>query len=147
MFLLKEENTKGDSIKMGNGEKNYIINNSASSEEKEQKDTIKLHYQRNYYHVRFDSIEYIRAYSGEAEFKVDDHIMRKKISLSDMEKLLCDSIFFRINKSYIVNLLRIRNYKDGIIYIGDVEIPLARRKKKEFEKVYTNHKLKDCVVV
>lgn len=132
---------------MSNGEKNYIIENSSISTEKEQKDTIKLHYQRNYYHVRFDSIEYIRAYSGEAEFKVDNHIMRKKISLSDMEKLLCGRRFFRVNKSYIVNLLSITDYRDGNIYIGDVEIPLARRKKKDFEKVYTNHKLKDCVVV
>lgn len=132
---------------MSNGEKNYIIENSSISTEKEQKDTIKLHYQRNYYHVRFDSIEYIRAYLGEAEFKVDNHIMRKKISLSDMEKLLCGRRFFRVNKSYIVNLLSITDYRDGNIYIGDVEIPLARRKKKDFEKVYTNHKLKDCVVV
>lgn len=110
-------------------------------------DIIKLNYKRNYYNVRSESIEYIRAYSGESEFKVNEHFLRKKISLNDMEECLNEDIFFRVNKSYIVNLLWITDYREGIVSIGDMEIPVSKRRKKKFEKSYMEYKLRDCVVV
>ncbi len=111
-----------------------------------EENTIRLSHKRNYYNIKLGSIEYIKAYSGETEFKVDEHILRKKISLNDLEKYLDGKVFFRVNKSYVVNIEKITDYKDDIIFIRDKKIPVSRRRKKEFEKIYMEYRLKDCIV-
>ncbi len=55
--------------------------------------------------------------------------------LSQVEKLLTDQPFFRIHRSYLVNLRSIRELtirkKQLLIQIRGHELPVSRRKKKQ----------------
>lgn len=97
-------------------------------------ETIELYESRNKYDIVQRNIKYIWAYDSYAEFAVGNKVMRKEVSLTALEGYLDSSLFFRVNRKYIVNLFWIRRYKNGIIFIDDKEIRVARNKKKEFEK-------------
>ena len=45
-------------------------------------------------------------------------------------------MFFQIDRKYIINMLYVRNYNNGIVTIGDSKLVVSRRRKKEFEKAY-----------
>ena len=109
--------------------------------------SINLHKDRKEYNIKCESIDYIKAYSGEVEIKVRDIIFRKDSTLDEMEKILPESDFFRVSRSYIVNLSSIA-YEIGssILKIGDVEIPISRRRKNEFIRRFMEKKLGDCIV-
>jgi two-component system LytT family response regulator len=56
--------------------------------------------------------------------------------LFDYEKLLNDTSFLRIHKSFLVNLLHVKEYQRGeggtIIMTNGTEIEVSRRKKEQF---------------
>ena len=72
---------------------------------------------------------------GYIEAKVGNITMRRDCTLLKMEEVLNSDYFFRVNKSCIVNLMKIDSYKKGNIKINEKNILVARRRRKEFELV------------
>lgn len=99
-------------------------------------DKIQLYYNRTLIEIKHRSIEYVVAYDSYVEFVLKDKVLRKPISLNELEEILDTRIFFRIHRKNLVNMLYIQAYKDGIITIGDKQMTVSKRKKKEFEKAY-----------
>lgn len=58
--------------------------------------------------------------------------------LKELKKILDSQKFFQVNRRYVVNLPWITIYEKGIIHMGEQEISVARRRKKEFERVYND---------
>ncbi len=62
-------------------------------------------------------------------------------SLKEYETTLSEKMFFRVHHSYIINLTHIKSYHRGdgnyITLSDNTEIPLARRKKKEFLALFS----------
>ena len=56
--------------------------------------------------------------------------------LFDYEKMLTNSVFFRVHKSFLVNLLHIKEYRrteGGCVIMSDgTEIEISRRKRDQF---------------
>jgi two-component system LytT family response regulator len=56
--------------------------------------------------------------------------------LFDYDKLLTDSVFFRVHKSFLINLLHVREYRRGeggtVIMSNGTNIDVSRRKKELF---------------
>ena len=48
------------------------------------------------------------------------------INLKNIHSQLPESVFVRVNKSYVVNLQHITSYTHQFIYIGETEIPIGR---------------------
>ena len=69
--------------------------------------------------------------------------MRKGISLTKIEQILDPQIFFRLNRRCIVNLMKIDEYKNGVIYIDDEKIVISRRRKKQFDVFFQKLKEKN----
>lgn len=61
---------------------------------------------------------------------------RRDLPLCEIEKLLDEQLFFRINKQYIVNLSYITDYKNNTAYIGEDTFNVARRRQKEFMQFF-----------
>lgn len=91
------------------------------------------------YNLYQKDIMYMEAVDSSVEFVLKEEVFRKETSLRELEKILDDRLFFRVNKQYIVNMkyIDMSKYKDGIINIGTAKIRVSIRKKKEFEKAYT----------
>ena len=96
------------------------------------------------YNIEEHQIQYIRAYDGYVEAKVNgrDVLLRKETSLGKLEEELDVHLFYRVNREYMVNMYYIEDYKSGIVYICDLQIKVSRRNKKEFEKKFQEFDLK-----
>lgn len=81
-------------------------------------------------------ILHVEAVDSSVEFVLGECVFRKETSLKELETILDDRIFYRVNKQCIVNMQHIDTYKNGVIRIGEAEIRVSIRKKKEFEKAY-----------
>ena len=88
------------------------------------------------YNIEEFQIQYLRAYNGYVEAKVNgrDALLRKETSLGKLEEELDICLFYRVNREYMVNMYYIENYASGIIHLCDMEIKVSRRNKKDFEK-------------
>lgn len=97
---------------------------------------VQLYENRRVYDIQQRDIKYVRSYDGYIEAVVGDRTMRRDISLSKMEEILDQRLFYRISREYIANLYFVSNYQKGTIYIGDGKLKISRRKVKEFEMAF-----------
>ena len=85
--------------------------------------------------TKIKDIVFIKADEGYSEIMMNDksRIVSSK-RLSYYEEILENNHFFRVHKSYIINLKHIKKYQKGrsgsIIMIYDTVIPVAENKKK-----------------
>lgn len=71
----------------------------------------------------------IRLYDGRT------FLLRKTLQM--MERVLSDTLFIRVHRSYLVNVAAIEhlNAQDNQLRVGDTIIPLSRRRRVELEKI------------
>lgn len=106
-------------------------------------DKIQFYKNRIPYEVSQRDIFYIKTYGSFIEAKIGNHVMRKGISLTKIEQILDPQIFFRLNRRCIVNLMKIDEYKNGVICIDDEKIVISRRRKKQFDVFFQKLKEKN----
>ncbi|HID0857736.1 TPA: LytTR family transcriptional regulator DNA-binding domain-containing protein, partial [Clostridium botulinum] len=53
------------------------------------------------------------------------------------EKKLSQHDFFRCHKSFLVNLNKVKEFKDNIINVNDTYIPISKYRSKEFRHKLT----------
>lgn len=60
--------------------------------------------------------------------------------ISEVEESLSEQSFFRIHKSYVVNLKHIRNiFKDTVTLENGEELPLSRHRSKELRQQFLSY--------
>ncbi|MBS1607001.1 MAG: response regulator [Bacteroidetes bacterium] len=87
--------------------------------------------------VKLEEIVYCEAQRSYTIFRlVDNKTVIISKPLFDYDRLLADTIFFRIHKSYLINLLHVKEYIRGeggtVIMSNGMEIEVSRRKKELF---------------
>lgn len=85
-------------------------------------------------YVEADS-EYIMLYTSESKYPL-------RHSLKQMEEELYDQNFFRVHKSYLVNINHLSSfsYEEGLITLStSKKLPVSRRKKKELLTKWQHH--------
>lgn len=97
---------------------------------------LNLYKDRNKYVISQKDIQYILAYNGYAEFWIKGKKYRKDITLKNLELELDSKMFFRVTRKCIVNMFWISKYTEGMIIVENEKIKVARRNKKDFERVY-----------
>ncbi len=106
------------------------------------KKTLELYYMRNVCEICQRDISYITAYNGYTEFAVGDKVFRREESLNEVEGMLEERIFYRINRKYMINMQWIQSNSEGIIRIAGKEFEVSRRKRKDFEQKYIEFDLR-----
>ncbi|MFI5153847.1 MAG: LytR/AlgR family response regulator transcription factor [Chitinophagales bacterium] len=86
---------------------------------------------------RLSEILYLEAVSSCTIFHlVNGHQITTSRSIIDYELMLEDNLFWRIHKSYIINLTHVLEYKKGegaVVRLTNAkEVEVSRRKKKSF---------------
>ena len=87
-------------------------------------------------------MEEIRAIGGEVELFIKGKKYRKDITLTDLERELSETLFFRISRQYIVNLGEITEQKANMVKVAGETLKVSVRKQKDFEKAYLRYKLR-----
>ena len=104
--------------------------------------SIEVYCQRNRYNILQEDIQFVEAYNGYTEFEVDGNRFRKEISLAELENILSDILFVRVDRKYIVNLRYVQAYSSDTFMIGDKAFSISRRNRKDFERKYIEFDLR-----
>lgn len=104
-----------------------------------QSKKIRLHHLQGFELVDIDEIIYVEADSNYSVFYLENNtksVLSKP--LKDVEELLNDEMFFRVHKSAIVNLNKIKTFSNKndakITLRTGVEIPVSRRRLSVFQE-------------
>ena len=103
---------------------------------------IEVYYQRKQYNILQEEIQYLEAYSGYTELETGGKRFRKEASLLELERMLSDILFVRIDRKYIVNLRYVQSYMNDKFVIGEKLFSISRRNRKEFERKYIEFDLR-----
>lgn len=88
------------------------------------------------YYINTDEIVFIRAAGNGSELVLDtNEVLKTPKRIGEMEGELPRSSFFRVHKSYLVNLYHMTSldYSSRTLHLEqDIKIPISRRKKAPF---------------
>ncbi|MDE5423097.1 LytTR family DNA-binding domain-containing protein [Ancylomarina sp. DW003] len=89
--------------------------------------------------VSLDSIQYIEALGDYVKIYTDsEHIVTYQ-SLKGIEKLLPTQKFYRVHKSYIVALAKIKSIEGNMVHMSNNSLPIGNNYKQGFlQKIHMN---------
>lgn len=118
-----------------------LIENLDSGETAHKK--IAISTESGYEFIKYNTIIYLEAQSNYTKFYLTNNSsLTTSKTLKYFEEILPSSLFFRVHKSYLVNLNFIKRFTKGdeqiIELITGHKLPVSIRKKDEFINTFTN---------
>lgn len=90
--------------------------------------------ERRYFKVHYDDILFIEGLKDYVIIQTESKRIITKMYLSTIHELLPSEMFFRINKSYIVNLDKIESFDNNDVCIANYEIGIGNTYREDFYK-------------
>lgn len=112
-----------------------------SQVEKIEEDYIFIKAERKYFKIYFKEILYIEGLKDYVIIYTADAKIITSMNVKTIGAQLPETIFARVSKSYIVNVLHISSFDNELIYIQNNEIPLGQSFKDDFIKQYIEGKI------
>jgi DNA-binding LytR/AlgR family response regulator len=109
--------------------------------EKIEEDYIFIKAERKYFKIYFKEILYIEGLKDYVIIYTADAKIITSMNVKTIGAQLPETIFARVSKSYIVNVLHISSFDNELIYIQNNEIPLGQSFKDDFIKQYIEGKI------
>lgn len=97
--------------------------------------------ERKYLKVSYKDILFVEGLKDYVVIHLKGKRIITKMSLRMMQELLPDRIFFRINRSYIVNLQHIDSFDNNDIFIADQEIAIGNGYRDSFFQIFASKKI------
>lgn len=116
------------------------------NEEKEnvgdiESDHIFVKSERKFFKVNYKDVLFIEGLKDYVIIQTESKRIITKMYLKNILELLPQSIFFRVNRSYIVNLNRIESFDNNDIFINTYEIGIGNSYREAFFQKITPQKL------
>ena len=107
--------------------------------DKMQKDKERLYlkFRDEVFSISFDEIVYIEVMRGKIWIYTDTECVRWSGTLNALEAQLPCPPFFRIRRSYLINLSKVTSYNSDDVTLGDKKLMISRYRYKAFRKAYT----------
>lgn len=96
----------------------------------------------NFTNISWKDILYIEGMQNYVKLHFEDRTLTIHQTLISLEQMLPKSFFFRVHKSYIVNVSHIDSVSGNRLFINEKEIPISPTKKKE---LYDNIVFKNLI--
>ena len=94
---------------------------------------------RRYFKVRHDDILFIEGLKDYVIIHTDENRIITKMYIRTMLDLLPKKKFFRINKSYIVNLDKIESFDNNDVHIKGHEVAIGKTFQNDFYKIFLSN--------
>lgn len=104
-------------------------------------DYIFIKSERRYFKIKYDDILFIEGLKDYVIIQTAEKRIITKMFLSTIHELLPNDLFFRINKSYIVNLDKIESFDNNDIFIKEYEIAIGNKYREDFFNTYLSGKM------
>jgi DNA-binding LytR/AlgR family response regulator len=118
-----------------------LLVNEAKEEIEADNDFIFVKSERRYFKVYDDDILFIEGLKDYVIIQTENKRIITKMYLRTILELLPAKMFFRINKSYIVNLKKIDSFDNNDIFIGEREIGIGATYRDEFYKIFMSRNI------
>lgn len=82
--------------------------------------------------IAFKNLLYLESYGEYVKLHTVGQMSMTLKTLTSFEEILPTGLFYRLHRSYIVNLNKIEVIEDGSVKIGEKWIPISRKLKEEF---------------
>ena len=116
--------------------------NNSSQVENIAEDFVYIKADRKYFKIYFKDILYIEGLKDYVIiYTSDNNRIITSMNVKTIGAQLPETIFARVSKSYIVNIMHIISFDNELIYIQNNEIPLGQGFKDEFHKQYIDRKI------
>ena len=115
-------------------------------EEKKRVDAVEDEYifvksDRKYFKVNFEDVLFIEGLKDYVIIQMADQRIITRMSLKSINELLPSNVFFRINKSYIVNKKHIDSFDNNDVFIKNYEIAIGSSYRDDFFQFFTSKKI------
>ena len=136
-----------DTIKFRKAVNKAIVYHSLlMSEEKKSVDAVEEEYifvksDRKYFKVNLDDILFVEGLKDYVIIQMADQRIITRMSLKAINELLPANVFFRINKSYIVNKKHIDSFDNNDVFIKNYEIAIGNSHRDEFFQFFMSKKM------
>lgn len=114
---------------------------TTSQVEKIEDDYVFIKADRKYFKIYFRDILYIEGLKDYVIIYTQDSKIITSMNVKTIAAQLPESIFARVSKSYIVNVLHITSFDNDMVYVRNNEIPLGQSFKDDFIKQYIDKKI------
>jgi DNA-binding LytR/AlgR family response regulator len=84
--------------------------------------------------LRLADIMFIESKHPYVHIFCTDDVWGLRMSLTQLQKKLPPRLFVRIHRSYLVSIAHITLYKDRIVHLGNIELPVQNGKVRQFKK-------------
>lgn len=97
--------------------------------------------ERKYLRVCYKDILYVEGLKDYVVIHTESRKIITKMYLKTMQDLLPDSLFFRINRSYIINLEQIGSFDNNDVCIRDTEIAIGNGYRDAFFRIFASKRI------
>lgn len=95
---------------------------------------------RKYFKVSLEDILFVEGLKDYVIIQMENQRIISRMRLKTIHDLLPSKIFFRINKSYIVNKKHIESFDNNDVFIKNYEIAIGNSYRDDFFKEFMNNK-------
>lgn len=85
--------------------------------------------------IELDKLLYLESFGEYVKFHMPGKMYMTLKTLTSFENSLPSNLFYRLHRSYIINLNKIEVIEDGSVMIGDKWIPISRKLKEQFLQI------------
>ncbi|NML20803.1 response regulator transcription factor [Pseudoflavitalea sp. G-6-1-2] len=97
-----------------------------------EKDHIFIRANGRHTRVNFEDLYFIEGLKDYVVLHLKDKRILTNMILKDIHQVLPGKVFFRVNKSYIINIRHVTGYNNSTVYVADHEISLSSVYKAPF---------------
>lgn len=97
--------------------------------------------ERRFQKVLYKDILFVEGLKDYVVIQTDNKKIITKMSLKMMEELLPKNLYFRINRSYIVNLEQIESFDNNDVFIDNHEIAIGNNYRDTFFQIFASKKI------
>lgn len=97
--------------------------------------------ERKYLKVNYMDILFIEGLKDYVVIHTESKKIITKMYLKTIQDLLPDNIFFRVNRSYIVNLKQIESFDNNDVFIRNQEIAIGNGYREDFFRIFASKKI------
>ncbi len=98
-----------------------------------------VHDGQSFVSVSTENIVLVQISGRRTQVITTDKVYQSNISIDSWEEQLASPLFFRVHKSYIVNMNYITDYsRSRLVLCSNYDIPIAYRKQSEFRNCFMN---------
>lgn len=92
---------------------------------------------RKFHRIKYSDIRFVEGLKDYVVIHLANTRLITAMNLKTFHQKIGQGNFFRISKSYIVNISYIESFDNHTIYVGENELPLGEVYRKEFFAAYT----------